>query len=145
MSSLNALKYKVTVSSSYCAGIVTFLLYSSVISLTLLVSSFTIISLFLYVLLFAIAFYAARRIFLQQDELLMSESGLVERVIADKRYHGKISNGSFYNGWFIFLKLEVKSTVMSGKTAKQYITIFKDAISEEQYRLLARLINSGRN
>ena len=122
-----------------------FLLYSSVITATLLVTSFTFISLFLYILLFVIAFYSARKTFLQQYELLISESGLVERVVAGKRYHGKISTSSFYNGLFIFLKIEVKSTLISGKETKQFITIYKDAISEEQYRLLARRINSGRS
>lgn len=144
MSSLNALKYKITVTSSYYAGIAIFLLYSIVIALTLLVTSLTFTSLFFYLLLFATAFYNAWKTFQQQDELLISESGLVERVVADKRYHGKISRGSFYNGLFIFLKLNVKSTVLAGKNKKQYITIYKDAVSEEQFRLLARLINSGR-
>ena len=145
MSSLNALKYKITVSRSYYAGIAVFLLYSSVIALTLLVTSLTPISLLLYLLLFAIACYSARKAFQQQDELLISESGLVERVLEDTRYHGKINGGSFYNGCFIFLKLDVKSTVMAGKEIKQFMTIYKDAISEEQYRLIARLINSGRS
>ena len=91
------------------------------------------------------ALYAARIAFLQQTELMMSESGLVERVVDDKRYGGKISNRSFYNGLFIFLVIEVNSAVMMGNNSKQFITIYNDAISEDQYRLLARLINSGRN
>ena len=91
-----------------------------------------------------IAIVSARKAFLAHDELLISESGLVERVVANKRFQGKISATSFYNGWFIFLKLDVKSTVMSGKNSKQFITIYKDAISEEQFRLIARLINSRR-
>jgi hypothetical protein len=144
MSSLNALKYKITITSSYYAGIVIFLLYSIVILLTLFVTSFSLISLLLYLLLFATALYAARKTFLQQDELLFSESGLVERMLAGTRYHGKISSGSFYNRLFIFLKIDVKSTVISGKNKPQFITIYKDAVDEEQFRLLARLINSGR-
>jgi hypothetical protein len=145
MSSSNALKYKITVNPSYYAGIIVFLLYNIVISLTLFVTSFTTISFFLYLLLYAIAIVAAKKAFLQHDEFLISESGLVERSIDDKRYHGKISPGSFYNDWFIFVKFDVKCTAISGKNSKQFITIYKDAISEEQFRLLARLINSRRS
>lgn len=145
MLSSNALKYKITISHSYYAGIVVFLLYSVVIILTWLVIPFTPISLFFYLLLFALALFSAKKVFLQQDELLISESGLVERAVADKRYYGNISNGSFYNGFFIFLVLEVKSTVMLDKKSNQFVTIYKDALSKEQFRLLARLINSGRH
>ncbi|MCP5076811.1 MAG: hypothetical protein GY951_01965, partial [Psychromonas sp.] len=60
-------------------------------------------------------------------------------------YSGKIGQHSFYNGFFIFLQLDIQNSVFTQQTSKQFITIYKDAISEEQYRLLARLINSGRN
>jgi hypothetical protein len=145
MSSSNALKYKIIVNRSYYAGIIVFLLYNIAISLTLFVTSFTVTSLFLYLLLYLIAIVAARKAFLQHDEFLISESGLVERVFDDKRYHGEISAGSFYNSWFIFVKLDVKRTIILGKNRKQFITIYKDAISKEQFRLLARLIKNGRS
>ena len=145
MSSLNALKYKITVKRSYYAGIVIFLLYLFVILLSLPVVSIYPLSLFCYLLLFVIALYAAKNAHSQQAELLLSESGLIERIIGEKIYSGKIGQYSIYNGFFILLQLDIKSSVFTQEVTKQFIIIYKDAISEGQYRLLARLINSGRS
>ncbi|WP_022940557.1 protein YgfX [Psychromonas hadalis] len=145
MLSSSALKYKISVKRSYCAGFVNFLLYLSVILMSLLVVSLNALSLFFYLILLAIAFVAARKAFLQQDELLLSESGALERVLASKVYSGKIGAHSFYNGFFIFLQLDIVGSPFAKKTSKQFLTIYKDAITEEQYRLIARLINSGRS
>lgn len=145
MSSLSALKYNISIRSSYYAGMVIFLLYSLVILLALFVAPLTNISLIFYCLLLLVALYAARKAYLQHDELLLSESGQLERRIGELRYHGQINAGSFYNGFFIFLKLDIKSAVFNEKKSTQFITIYKDAVSEEQYRLLARLIHNGRS
>lgn len=99
----------------------------------------------LYIILFLIAVFASKKSFSEQGELLFSESGLVERRAEGKYFNGKIGRYSFYNGFFIFLQLEITGTGFTKKSTKQFITIYKDAITDEQYRLLARLINSGRS
>ncbi|MCP5077279.1 MAG: hypothetical protein GY951_04400 [Psychromonas sp.] len=145
MSSLSALKYKISVKRSYYAGVIIFLLYLSVILISYSIVAIYPLSLFLYLILILIALYAAKKSSGQQAELLLSESGLVERVVLGKVCSGKIGQHSFYNGFFIFLQLDIQHSIFTQKTTKQFITIYKDAISEEQYRLLARLINNERN
>jgi len=145
MSSLNALKYKITVKRSYYAGIAIFLLYFSAILLSFPVVPVSPLSLLFYLLLLLIALYAAKKAYSQQAELLLSESGLVERVVGNKSYNGRVGRYSVYNALFILLQLDIQNSVFTEQTSKQFITIYKDAISEEQYRLIARLINSGRN
>jgi hypothetical protein len=145
MSSLNALKYKVSVTPSYHAGAVMFLLYSFVTLITLTVTTFTTLSGLIYLLLFCIVFYVAREAYLSCDEIKLSESGLVERQLEGKRYYGVISGKSFYNTWLIVLKLEVKDNLFSEKSMKQLMFIYKDAISEEHFRLLAQVINNRRH
>lgn len=142
MSSLNALKYKITVNRSYYAGAVIFLLYCIVIVATLFVVPLTINTSICYLLLFLIALYAAKKAYLQSDLFLVSETGLVERVVANKTYYGKISSGSFYNGFFMLLILEMSDSIFIKKSNKQFITLYNDAITASDYRLLARLISS---
>ena len=96
-------------------------------------------------MLLLIALIAAQKAYLHSAQFMLSESSLVERVIGDKTYYGKIGRGSFYNGFFIFLILEVTDSVVIGKSNKQFITLYSDAVTASDYRLLARLINSGRN
>ncbi|GLS92655.1 hypothetical protein GCM10007916_37270 [Psychromonas marina] len=145
MSSLSALRYKITVNPSYYAGIVVFLLYCLAILLALFVTPLTLISSILYLLLFLIAFIAAKYAVRQVAELLLSESGLVERKLGDKDYAGQISEASFYNRFFIFLILKEMKSGLFDKGEKQFVLIYRDAISVADYRLLARIINSGRN
>jgi len=111
-------------------------------SLTVVPLSF--ISFPLYFILFCIALYAAKKSFVEQGWLLLSESGLVERKVNGKLFNGNIGHSSFYNGFFIFLQLDINSSIFSKKKSRQFMVIYKDAITHEQYRLLARLINSGR-
>ena len=145
MSSLNALKYKITVNHSYYAGGAIFLLYSLVITAALFVTPFTFTSSFFYILLLLIALCAVKIGYLQSTQFMLSESGLVERLIGDRSWYGKIATGSFYNGVFIFLILEVSDNAVIGSTRKQFITIYNDAVTEGEYRLIARVINSGRH
>lgn len=80
----------------------------------------------------------------QTSTFILSESGRLERELNGKTYYGEIHRASFYNGLFIFLVVEVTENPLSTKMSKQFITIYCDAIDKESYRLLARLINSGR-
>lgn len=145
MSFSNALKYKIVITPSYYAGVSVFLLYSIAILLALFVTPLSSFSLFFYLLLFLIALIAAKKAYNQSSEILVSESALVQRTLGGKQYHGKISEGSFYNHFFIFLQLKEMSSGLADKQARQYMTLYRDAISKEHYRLLARLINSGRS
>lgn len=145
MSFLSALKYKITINRSYYAGAVIFLLYNIVIVISLLASPLSIIPSILHFLLFLITLYATKKAYLQSNSFMLSESGLVERMLNGKHYYGKITRGSFYNGFFVFLILEMTENPLMGKSNKQFITIYHDAVSEYHYRLLARLIISGRN
>jgi len=145
MSSSSALKYKISVKRSYHAGAVTLLLYSIVIFSALFIVPLTISSSIFYFMLLLIALRAAQKAYLHSAQFMLSESSLVERIIGDKTYYGKIGRGSFYNGFFIFLILEVTDSTVIGKSNKQFITLYSDAVTTSDYRLLARLINSGRN
>jgi len=145
MSSSNALKYKITIKRSYFAGAVNLLLYSIVILSLLFVVPFTLSSSIIYLLLVLIALIAAQKAYHQSDQFMLSESSLVERVIDDKTYYGSINSGSFYNGFFIFLILDMGENVLMDKSNKQFITLYCDAVTQSEYRLLARLINNGRN
>lgn len=122
-----------------------FLLYSLVILLTLPIIDFTVASIFIYLLLFAIAMLVAWKTYLLNYEIQFSESGLIENAQDDKHYSGVISGKSFYNNYFIFLTLEVKHHELSEKKVKQFIVIYKDAICEEYFRLIAQIINNRRH
>jgi len=145
MSSLSALRYKITVNPSYYAGSAVFLLYGFVICLALFVTPLTIVSSVLYLLLFLITLFAAKNAVSRVATFLLCESGLVERKLGDKYYAGEISAASFYNRFFIFLILKGMKSGLFDKEEKQFIIIYRDAISVQHYRLLARIINSGRN
>jgi len=145
MSSLNALKYKIIIHRSYYAGAIIFLLYSMVIVATLFVTPVTAISSIFYGLLLLITLYASKKAYLQSTQFMLSESGMIERVIGDKPHYGKISRASFYNGFVIFLIIDINDSLPLDNRHKQFVIIYSDAVSEADYRLLARLINSGRN
>ena len=145
MSSLNALKYKITVRRSYYAAAVIFIFFCVVIITTLFVTPLSLLSSIFYIILLFIALYAAKKVYQQSSMFMLSESGLVERVIGDDVYYGKISSASFYNGFVIFLVLEISDSLIISSNHKQFIIIYNDAVSKSDYRLLARLIYSGRN
>lgn len=144
MSSLNALKYKITVNPSCIAGIIIFLLYCVVIFFALFVTALTPTSSIFYLLLLSVAYFAAKNAAKHAGEFLLSESGLVERRLGDNDYAGKISEACFYNRFFIFLIFKEMRSSLSDNGKKQFMIIYRDAISEEHYRLLARIISSGR-
>lgn len=140
MSSSSALKYKIAIKPSYYAGVSFFLLYCFVISFTLFMTPLTMYSSVAYLLLFLIALGAGVKAYRYSGSLLVSESGLVELKLSNTFFKGKINSTSFYNGFLIFLKL--KSTGLS-LSDKEHVIIYRDAISDEHFRLLARLISSG--
>jgi hypothetical protein len=55
---------------------------------------------------------------------------------------GKIKHSSFYNGLFLFIHIAHKRRLVDkSKNRSSSLVIFRDALSEADYRLIARLIN----
>lgn len=93
-------------------------------------------------MLFLVAFRAALKAYNYSEELLVSESGSIEKGEGVKHFQGKICATSFYNHFFIFLKLKKQNHYLSGNEKNEYMTIYRDAVSEADFRLLARLIRN---
>ncbi len=145
MLSATTLKYKITGKRSRYAAIAVFALYCCVILLLLLIFSISWLTLPLYLLLLAIAVYGAGQAYRQRYLLELSDSGLVEvRMFADGRViSGIVSTSSFYNQLFLSLHLKnnPNDLLRPSDSKKQAIIIYRDAVSEAEYRLLARSIN----
>ncbi|PKF60523.1 hypothetical protein CW745_14380 [Psychromonas sp. psych-6C06] len=144
MSSLNALKYKITVGRSFYAGVSIFLLYCAVIFLASLLVPLSLNSLFFYLTLSLIALYAAYQATSFSCSFRLSEAGHIEYSLNGSGYQGGVSPHSFYCHFFIFLIIDVKGRSLGDKSTKQVMVIYKDAVRTVDYRLLARLINIGR-
>ncbi|MFT6927233.1 MAG: hypothetical protein ACJAZP_002863 [Psychromonas sp.] len=149
MSYSSALKYNIVVSTSLYGGVFVFTLYSSLILLLLLVVELTWLSIILSVFLVLIAAYGGKKAYAQTYQLKLSDTGKIDVVFANKQLlRGEISSSSFYNGFCLFVHLQSRPTDLSNliihkKPAKRFIVIYKDAVKEDEYRLLARLIKTG--
>lgn len=150
MLSSNALKYNVTVNTSLYGGVFVFALYFSVILLASWVVGLSWLSAPFFVLLLIIAIYGGKKAHGQRYNLKFSDSGLVSFTSAhNDLIRAKISPSSFYNSFFLYIHLQNSPTdiyyfINNKKSDNSFVVIYRDAVSEEQYRLLARLINSGR-
>jgi hypothetical protein len=146
MQSATILKHSIHVKRSFYAGIVIFALYGSAILLLLLFVGVTWLTSFLYFILLGIALFGVRKAYLQTSLLKLSDAGYVEIEVNGKIKVGFVSCASFYNGLFISLNIEPsKDDFLQGASSKPYfIVIYRDAVSEFEYRLLARIINFGR-
>jgi len=142
MSSSSALKFKIAIKPSYHAGVSLFLLYSFVISLAFFVTPLTTYSFIPYLLLFLVALRAAIKAYNSSEELLVSESGFIEKGEGDTYFQGQICATSFYNHCFIFLKLKKQDLHLADNGKNEYMTIYRDAVSDAHFRLLARLIRN---
>jgi len=127
-----------------------FSLYSTIMLLILLIFDLTWLTIFFSIILLVIAIYAGKNTYEQTYSLKLSENGEAELILADEvMITGKICNASFYNGFCVYLYIQANPTDLSNllrpiKNSKKLIVIYKDAVSTEQYRMLARLINTGR-
>lgn len=150
MSYSSALKYNICVSTSIYGGVFVFTLYSSLILLLLLVVELTWLSVILSLFLLLIAAYAGKQSYTQTYNLKLSDTGKIEVIFANKELLcGEISAASFYNGFCLFIHLQSRSTDLSNliirkKPCKRFIVIYRDAVKEDEYRLLARLVKIGR-
>jgi len=150
MSYSSALKYNICVNTSIYGGVFVFTLYSSLILLLLLIVELTWLSIILSLFLLVIAAYGGKQSYAQTYNIKVSDSGKIDLVFANKQsISGEISSSSFYNGFCLFIHLQIRPTELSNliiqqNPAKRFVVIYKDAVKEEEYRLLARLIKIGR-
>ena len=75
---------------------------------------------------------------------LLSDAGNIE-VNKPNPLVGTINKRSFYNSWVIFLCVKQRDVLMVEKqhdNPRKWFIVFFDSVSEQEYRLLARLINT---
>ena len=149
MLSSSTLKYSITVNSSIYAAICIFALYCSVILFLLLIFNISWLTFPLFVFLLAVAIYGAGKAYRQGYNLKLSESGRVEVISSanGELISGLVSASSFYNGFFLSLHVENNPNDFSNRSnsKKLSVVIYRDAVSESEHRLLARLINFRRD
>ncbi|WP_041765694.1 protein YgfX [Psychromonas ingrahamii] len=149
MSYSSALKYNISVNTSIYRGVFVFTLYSSLILLLLLVVELTWLSITLSLFLLVIAAYGGKKSYADTYNIKLSDTGKMEVVLANKQLiSAEIGASSFYNGFCLFIHLQSRPTDLSNlitqkKRSKKFIVIYKDAVKEDEYRLLARLIKIG--
>ena len=146
MPSLNTLKYNVTVKPSRYAAYLVFSLYGVVLVLLLWIFGLSWLTLPIFIILLMIASYGARKAYQQTYALKLSDSGRIEVLINGDLISGVIANASFYNGCFISLKVVKESSELfiARERENKTIVVYRDAVSDAEYRLLARVINLGR-
>ena len=88
--------------------------------------------------------------FLKQLPLqcLLSDNGSIE-INSPIFLLGNISSHSFYNDWMLFLCVEEADPLQiqiaqKHNKPKKWLVVFCDSVTEKEYRLMARLINSAR-
>lgn len=147
MSSSHALKYNIRVNTSIYGGVLVFFLYSSSILLLLLLFDLNWLTTICSIILLVIAVYSGKNTHDQHYSLKLSDRGEVELILKNHNMlSGKISKASFYNGLCVYLYIQanpVGSGLTSNGSSKKLVVIYKDAVTAEEYRLLARLINTG--
>jgi hypothetical protein len=103
----------------------------------------------LFIILLVIAGYGAGKAYRQTYHLKLSDSGQVEVLSSanDELISGVVCVSSFYNGLFLSLHLKSNTNDFSRPChlKKFSVVVYRDAVSESDYRLLARLINFGRD
>ena len=146
MQSLNTLKYNVTVKPSRYAAYLVFSLYGVVLVLLLWIFGLSWLTVPIFIILLMIASYGARKAYQQTYALKLSDSGRIEVFINGDLISGVIANASFYNGYFISLKIvkENSELFIARERENKTIVVYRDAVSNAEYRLLARVINLGR-
>ena len=146
MQSLNTLKYNVAVKPSRYAAYLVFSLYGVVLVLLLWIFGLSWLTVPIFIILLMIASYGARKAYQQTYALKLSDSGRIEVPIKGDLISGVIANASFYNGYFISLKIvkENSELFIARERENKTVVVYRDAVSNAEYRLLARVINLGR-
>lgn len=150
MLSANTLKHNITVHTSIYSGVVVFILYFLLIVLSVFIMGVSWPTFPFLIILLAVAVYAGKKASAQSYQLKLSDSGGLEAgFINGCVVNALISSSSFYNGFFLCLRLQnnpanILPPANKENIRKACIIIYRDAVSEAEYRLLARLINTGR-
>ncbi|WP_413691827.1 protein YgfX [Psychromonas sp. KJ10-2] len=145
MSSLSALKYKISTDPSVIAKVlaITLLLLSAIILYLLWgVGWFSALLLIIYILVSA--YFVCSSVQLPFS-CLLSDAGHIE-ISEPKQLIGVIDRRSFYNAWVMFLCVEqVDALLVEVKhdNPRKWFIVFYDSVTEQEYRLLARLINTA--
>ena len=120
------------------------LLYS--LPLVLLASIFqTLLAYSLCLGFFLIALYLAIKTSKQTGSLTLTEDGMITLPNnAPSTTQFTIKTASFYNGLFLYISLEHKKGFIEKKSNyPARLILFRDSINEQDYRLIARLINQS--
>ena len=144
MLSSNALKYNIVVKPSVYGGLTVFFLYFLMIVSVLVLFDFT---LFTVLPLLLIAVYGGKKAYQQNYHLMLSDAGKVKLLAHNGEVtEGEISSRSFYNGLFLSLQINESQDFydLAKKRKKLIIVIYKDSICDADFRLLARILHSGR-
>lgn len=145
MSSSSALKYKLTTTPSLIGKVlaITLLLFSAIILLLLWgIGWLSAIFLLLYIVS---SVYFVHSSVQHPFTCLVADGGNIE-ISKPSRLVGAINKRSFYNDWVIFLCVEqVDALLVEVKhdNPRKWFIVFYDSVAEEEYRLLARLINTA--
>ena len=145
----STLKYNITVNRSIYAAVFVFALYAFVIILLLLIFDISRLTFPLFILLLVVAIYGAAKAYRQRYQLKLSDSGQVEVISSanGELIRGVVSASSFYNALFLSLHLKnnPNDLLKPSHSKNAAVIIYRDAVSESEYRLLARLINFMRD
>ena len=147
MSSSSALNYNIQSTASNIAkvlAIILLLLIAIILFLLWGVGWFSAIFLFAYV---SASFYLVHSLKPLHFTCSLSETGNIE-VDQPLKIIGNINSRSFYNGWILLLCVEVADKLLikgqQHDKPRKWFIVFYDSVTEEEYRLLARIINSTR-
>jgi len=147
MLSSNALNYNIQSTASIIAkilAIIVLLLSTIILFLLWGVGWFSVIFLIVYM---SASFFLVYSLKPLPFTCSLSETGNIE-VDQPLQVVGNISSRSFYNGWILFLCVEVADKLLikgqQHDKPRKWFVVFYDNVTEEEYRLLARIINSTR-
>jgi hypothetical protein len=147
MSSSSALNYNIQSTASFIAkllAIITLLFSALILFLLWGVGWFSVIFLTIYILT---SFYLVQSLSLLPFSCSLAETGNIE-IKKPTHIAGNIHSRSFYNGWIILLCVEVADKLLvkelQHNKPRKWFIVFYDSVTEEEYHLLARLINSAR-
>ena len=146
MSSSSALNYNIQNKPSLFAKVLVMMFFlSNGLFLLLLwgVGWFSFLFLILYL---ATSTYFVCSLKLLPLACLLSDAGGIE-IKQPIQIMGNISPRSFYNGWIIFLCVDITDPLLVSNKQKhnnlrKWFVVFYDSITEKEYHLFARLIKS---
>lgn len=146
MSSSSALNYNIQNKPSLFAKVLVVMFFLSNAGFLLLmwgVGWFSFLFLMVYL---AASIYFVYWLKLLPFACLLSNAGNIE-IKQPIQVTGNISSRSFYNGWVVFLCIEITDALLVSSKQKhnkprKWFVVFYDSVSEKEYRLLARLIHS---